>query len=297
MEKIAIIVLNYNNFNETIKCVDNLLKLKLKHYILIVDNMSTNESYQILMERYRNENEIEVIKSDKNGGYSYGNNYGIKYMIKKYPQIHFFCIMNPDVIITYCSIIDNIVKKLKENNDIAAMSAVMILNGYANYDKMCWDLPDNKSIYKDHRIYCKRKAKAKKILVENDLISKVPVIPGSFFIIKREELEKIGFLDENVFLYNEENILSWKLLKINKKVALSLNDYYEHNHIQTKKDYTLKDRLKLNQIGFESRVYLCENFYPKSCLKKLKIVNKLNIIYIYILNIYTKIKKRRNNGK
>ena len=297
MEKIAIIILNYNNFKETMKCVDCLLDLELKHHIIIVDNKSTNDSFSVLEEKYNKYENIDIIESDKNGGYSYGNNYGIRYVIEKYTDVNFFCIMNPDVKITYSEIIDNIVRKLKENDDIAAMSAIMIANGYANYDRMCWNLPNNKTIYKHQRLYIKKKERAQNIFVDVDFIARVQVIPGSFFIIKKNELEKIGFLDENVFLYNEENILSWKLLGIGKKVALSLNDYYEHNHVKSKTIYTFKDRLKLNKIGFESRKYLCTKFYPKSCLRKLKVVNLLNIIYLFLVSIYSILKGKGKNEK
>ena len=297
MEKIAIIILNYNNFKETMKCVDCLLDLELKHHIIIVDNKSTNDSYSVLEEKYNKYENIDIIESDKNGGYSYGNNYGIRYVIEKYTDVNFFCIMNPDVKITYSEIIDNIVRKLKENDDIAAMSAIMIANGYVNYKGMCWNLPDKKTIYKEHRLYIRKKEIPKNIFVDANLIARVQVIPGSFFIIKRDELEKIGLLDENVFLYNEENILSLKLLKIDKKVALSLNDYYEHNHVKSKKSYTLKDRLKLNKIGFESRKYLCMNFYPKSCLRRLKFVNLLNIVYLFLISIYSIFKRKEKNEK
>lgn len=297
MEEIAIIVLNYNNYNETEKCIDSLIDLNLKHHIIIVDNNSTNESYSILNNKYTKFNNIDIINSHKNGGYSYGNNYGIKYAIEKYRNVNYFCIMNPDVKITYSDIIDNIVRKLKENDDIAAMSAIMILNGYANYKRMCWNLPNNKTIYKAHRMYSNKREEVKRIFVDKDFIARVQVIPGSFFIIKRIDLEKIGFLDENVFLYNEENILSWKLRQINKKVAVSLNDYYEHNHVNTKNIYTLKDRLRLNKIGFESRKYLCINFYSKSCLRKLKVVNFFNIIYLSLMSIYKYFDRRRKNEK
>ena len=288
MKDMAIVVLNYNNFEETKKCVDNLLNIGINKEIVIVDNKSTNESFKILKNNYVKFDNIHVIETEKNGGYSYGNNFGIKYIIKKYPNINFLCIMNPDVIISYSKIIDNIIDKLKQNDDVAAMSAIMILNGYLNYEGMCWELPDKKTIYTDHIMFLKNKRRKEDIKIENNFIAKVDVIPGSFFIIKRRELEEIGYLDEKVFLYNEENILAHKLLKLNKKVALSVSDYYEHNHIKKKEQVNLKKRLNDNKIGFESRKYLCSEFYEKKCLRRLKIVNVLNIIYILLVNIIKK---------
>ena len=39
---------------------------------------------------------VDVIQSDKNGGYSYGNNYGAFYLIDKY-MVDILVIANPDV--------------------------------------------------------------------------------------------------------------------------------------------------------------------------------------------------------
>ena len=285
MEKLVIIVLNYNDFEETSGCIDNLLKIGVNENIIIVDNKSSNNSFKFLREKYKNSPNIFVIESDKNGGYSYGNNFGIKYATKMFEDVEFFGIMNPDVRISYPKLLFNLVEKLNKNEDIAAMSPVMILNGYLNYDGMCWDLPDEKTIYSNHIMFLKNRKRQQKLKIDNDFISRVQVIPGSFFIIKRNALENIGFLDENVFLYNEENILSQNLLKINKKVALSMNDYYEHNHKKKQNKLTLKQRLKNNRIGFQSRKYLCQKFYSKKSLKKLKIINLLNVIYIGIISI------------
>lgn len=285
MKELVIIVLNYNDFEETVGCVDNLLKIGIKENIIVVDNKSSNNSFEFLKEKYEKIPNITVIESDKNGGYSYGNNFGIKYAIKMFKDVEFFGIMNPDVRISYSKLLINLVEKLKKNEDIAAMSPVMILNGYLNYDGMCWDLPDEKTIYSDHILFLKNRKRQQKIKIDDDFISRVQVIPGSFFIIKRKALEEIGLLDEKVFLYNEENILSQKLLKIGKKVALSINDYYEHNHKKKQGKLSLKQRLINNKIGFQSRKYLCQQFYRKKSLRRLEIINVLNVIYIYIISV------------
>ncbi|NCC71064.1 glycosyltransferase, partial [bacterium] len=92
------IILNYNDFETTI----NFLKM-IKDYssiskIVVVDNNSTDGSYEKIS-RYKS-NKIFIIKSDKNGGYGYGNNFGIKFARKKWNSIDFFTITNPDIIVS-----------------------------------------------------------------------------------------------------------------------------------------------------------------------------------------------------
>lgn len=292
LKQLAIIILNYNEYEETQKCINNLIQKAIVNKIIVVDNRSTNNSYDILRKKYINEYNIDVIQTEKNGGYSYGNNFGMKYAIQNYEDIRYFCIMNPDVQIINSNVFENLIKKLEQKEDIAAISPVMILNGNFNYEGMCWDIPDNKTIYYNHISFLKNKRRKKTLYIEDDFISEVGVIPGSFFIIKRNIMEQIGFLDEKLFLYNEENFLANKLKRINKKVALSMNDYYEHNHKVKNQKVTLKNRLYYNKVGFESRKYLCKTFYKKTSLIMLNIVNVLNYIYIYILSFIKLIRRR-----
>lgn len=78
VEKISIIILNRNNKNVIKKCIDNILKYseKYNYEIIIVDNDSTDGSYEMLLEKYKNDN-IKIIKNSKNGCSS-GRNLGVK---------------------------------------------------------------------------------------------------------------------------------------------------------------------------------------------------------------------------
>ena len=100
IKSIGIVVLNYNDYESTIKLVDSLLGQQYfseNVHIVIVDNMSTNDSFEILKSQF---NEcVDVIQSERNGGYAYGNNYGVKYLYDKYKIVH-CAICNPDVLIT-----------------------------------------------------------------------------------------------------------------------------------------------------------------------------------------------------
>ena len=50
--KVAIILLNWNEYQDTIECVLSLKEMEYANYeILIVDNGSTNDSVEILQEK------------------------------------------------------------------------------------------------------------------------------------------------------------------------------------------------------------------------------------------------------
>ena len=82
--EIGIVVLNYKNFRETIECVKSLLLQEdVLFTIVIVDNGSSNESYDEFRRQFKNNDNIFIIKSDINLGYAKGNNLGIKYLRNK----------------------------------------------------------------------------------------------------------------------------------------------------------------------------------------------------------------------
>lgn len=77
-DKLSVVILNYNNKNVIFKCVDTLIKFnKFYNYeIIVVDNGSVDGSYELLKERYSN-NEIILVQNNKNGCAS-GRNLGVK---------------------------------------------------------------------------------------------------------------------------------------------------------------------------------------------------------------------------
>lgn len=275
---LAIIILNYENYKLTNKCVNNLMDLSLKYNIIIVDNDSKNNSYEILKETYKNVGNIDVIRTEKNGGYAYGNNLGIKEAKKQNKDLKYFCIMNPDVIITY-DIFKNLIEKMESNPKIALMGALMILNNKLNLKNVTWDVPNEKEIYWNNLMFTKNKNKYQELEVNEQGIAYVDVVPGSFFVANYYMMEEINYFDEGTFLYNEENILAIKLEKKKYLRALSVGDYYFHNHEDIKK--TKEQILNINQIGYKSREHLCNKYYEKG-KRRLKLTYQLNKLYIHL---------------
>lgn len=99
MKKIVSVVLNYISYNDTIKCVD-LLKVQTykNHEIIIVDNGSKNESYNILRDRYFNDKNVYLLKSNKNLGFAKGNNIGINYARNELKADYVF-VVNSDILV------------------------------------------------------------------------------------------------------------------------------------------------------------------------------------------------------
>lgn len=97
--KVAIVILNYMNYQETMSCVESALQQKnVKFHIVVVDNGSSNDSYSILKKSYRNNLLVDVIRTKKNMGFAKGNNIGIAYLKHKY-MTNFALLINSDTIL------------------------------------------------------------------------------------------------------------------------------------------------------------------------------------------------------
>ncbi|MBN9298384.1 MAG: glycosyltransferase family 2 protein [Filimonas sp.] len=120
-QKAYIILVNYNGWQDTIECINSLLAQEYALYeIIVVDNCSTNDSRAALLHwadttkqaykhlHYRNSKFeyiqqadracITFIWSDKNGGFSYGNNIGVHYSFLQSDQ-HFVWFLNNDTVV------------------------------------------------------------------------------------------------------------------------------------------------------------------------------------------------------
>lgn len=82
----VMIVLNYNDAETTLKYVKHIVSYDLLNKIIIVDNCSTDDSWCRLLQSFAS-NKIDIVRTDHNGGYGYGNNFGLKCAVSQYsPQ-------------------------------------------------------------------------------------------------------------------------------------------------------------------------------------------------------------------
>ena len=257
MSRIDLIVLNYNDYKTTSKFLDEIKDYKNIDHIVVVDNNSSDNSYESLL-NYKS-NKIHVIKSERNGGYAYGNNYGIKYAIKKFNS-EYVIISNPDVFFKE-EIVDDMKNIYNKEEKIGIVAPTMIINGELKWTS--WRLPS----YTDDLIALSHMLKNKfgdKTLYPAEHFkgeySFVDVLPGSLFMIPIKVMKEIGFFDEDVFLYCEERMLSKRLLTRGYRNVILNNSIYDHQHsasignstriYKLMAESTYIYNVKYNRIGF-----------------------------------------------
>ena len=85
MEKLAIILVNYNGKQYNEACIESVLASPsvCDKKIIVVDNASMDDSMELLRKRYNNDARIELIALEDNYGFSYANNVGIRRAMEK----------------------------------------------------------------------------------------------------------------------------------------------------------------------------------------------------------------------
>ncbi|NRG98523.1 glycosyltransferase family 2 protein [Streptococcus suis] len=99
MVKIGFVVLHYNVSDETKSTVDSILKNVNNSHVVIVDNCSPNDSYSILINYYKDNKNVTIVKNTSNAGYASGINFGYNYLIENY-YFDFIVAMNNDMELT-----------------------------------------------------------------------------------------------------------------------------------------------------------------------------------------------------
>jgi GT2 family glycosyltransferase len=90
---ISIIILNYNAGKLLNDCVSSIFSSDIKDFeIIVVDNMSSDNSHQECKKKFKN---IILIENKKNLGYCEGNNVGLRVA-----KGEFVLILNPDTIVS-----------------------------------------------------------------------------------------------------------------------------------------------------------------------------------------------------
>ena len=285
---VIVLILNYNSWEATISYISQLRKQEeISLCCLVVDNCSPDGSYEKLKDFYKRSEDVLVIITDKNGGYSYGNNFGLKFLEELGLKNNFVIISNNDITLDNSYLIYELIENYKKCKDVAFVSPVMHIHN-TETKKSAWILPSvmvetlvllpfiRNKIYKS--IYYS--------FSRNDILNhKVDCLPGSFFMGRLHTFKEIGYFDERIFLYGEERIIG-KKVKIAGKFNYLVRSL-KYNHLKSETEiFSLKkitDMFKGKEIYY--RHY--DNI-PRLHIILLKIVH-----FSYLISLSIRQRMRR----
>jgi GT2 family glycosyltransferase len=207
---LTVVILNYNVEHFLEICLDSVLAASrnLDVEIRVVDNHSSDGSVEMVRRKFP---DVILTANTENLGFSRGNNLAIAQSRGKYVLL-----LNPDTIVPEDGF-EKCLAYMEANPDVGGLGCRMI-DGSGHF------LPESKRGLPSPWVsFCKAFGLARlfpksprfgkyhlSYLAENE-IHEVDVLSGAFMWMRRDVLEKTGYLDEDFFMYGEDVDLSYRI--------------------------------------------------------------------------------------
>lgn len=254
-EKCCCMILNYNDSDTVKQIVDHIYYYASFDYILIVDNCSSDESWNKILTYV--DDRIIAVQTNYNGGYGYGNNYGIQYA-KEILKCKFVLLSNPDVLFD-----ENLVKGLLgaiRKPDSAIASAIQHDINDIPIKDVAWKIPTPiECALLQTGIGDKFFDTRYKEVLNSGGTLEVECVPGALLMIDVDKFVEVGGYDEKMFLYCEEDTIAFRLKAKGYKTLLLCDKHYQHAHAVSI-NKSIKDKAKQMKLIFENRIYFMERY-------------------------------------
>jgi GT2 family glycosyltransferase len=281
MQHIAVVILNYNNEDDLQICAEQVFQQRgVRLSIILVDNASRPESLKAIkvwlaewqpdavygtgegvnallpqhQETASQSHAVFLIENQENRGYSGGNNTGIR--LAETLKADAVLIANPDMRIEDPSYLAQLSRHLfADPSNMVAASRIIGLNGEDQnplreplfWEELFWP-----------RWLLRRFFKQLSYVVPcpTDRQTVVPKVSGCCLLLHMGFVRQSGYLDENVFLYCEEPILSVRVHAANGKIIYVPTVTAVHAHVSSKKGDSARRMLQFTK----SRKYYLKNY-------------------------------------
>ncbi len=285
--EISIIIVNYNVRDFLEQCLLSLRRALegIPSEVWVVDNNSVDGSVNMIRERFP---EVQLIASPANLGFSGGNNLALKKA-----RGRFIVLLNPDTVVQEDTF-STLLRFFEEHNDASAATC-KILNPDGSFAVDCrhsiptpstafWKLLGLNRLFPKSRIFGRYNLT---YLDENDTYP-VEAISGSFMMIRREVVEKVGLLDETFFMYCEDIDYCHRINQSGGKIYYTPQTQIVHYKGESSKannlDYVVTFNRSLYQ--FYKKHYQQKYIYPFKWLILLGVI--LRGAFIYTRNVLRK---------
>jgi len=247
MTKVALVILHFNEPKLTENCLESVKKIKTQDFKVevIVINNNPQEKINFLKRKFP---EFVFLEVKENLGFTGGNNLGIKKALKK--RTNFVLLLNNDTLIDK-NLITELLEVAKNNKQAGILGPkIYFAPGYEFHQKRYQEKDRGKVIWYAggvidwQNIVSSHRGVDKVDHGQYALSEETGFVTGCAMFVRKEVFEKIGFFDENYFLYLEDvdfcqrakkagfkifyvpTAKLWHLNAGSSEVGGSLHDYY-----------------------------------------------------------------------
>lgn len=251
---IAFVILHYLGFTDTCECVESIKKnVGTDNYrIIIVDNNSPDDSFSKLNDEYSSDERIVLIHNNENCGFARGNNIGFRYARDEL-QASFIVLANNDTCLFQRDFYPILRDSYLENHFAVMGPMIITRDGSCKsnpFGEKALDETETKALIRRNRleiilyktrlfkiyhfmqlVFLKLFKKKNKHSFRYDQKYENVKLHGSFLVFSKDYTERYNGLDESTFLYFEEEILYYTLMKDGMKTLYdpSISIYHKED--------------------------------------------------------------------
>ena len=261
MQKITSCIVLYKNDIKILReAIDSLLNTNLNIKLYLVDN-SPNDDLKILVTDSR----IEYFHNPANPGFGASHNIAIQKAFEIGANYHL--VLNPDIYFNK-NTLEIIADFMDSNLDVGhLMPKVTYPNGEFQY--LCKTNPTLFDLFARGFMpdFIKNKFHKRMDNYEykdydyNKIIYDIPYLSGCFMFLRTETLKKVGFFDDDIFMYLEDADLTRRFLEVSRTIYYPKAHVYHHfaklTHKKLKfKFITIKSAITyFNKWGWLKNIY------------------------------------------
>jgi GT2 family glycosyltransferase len=214
---LGIVIVNWNTRDLLLRCLETVFASGggLQYRVVVVDNASTDGSADAVRQQFP---AAEVIASEINGGFSYGNNLGLRHLgFRAAGDVdadapRYALLLNPDTEVEPGSLA-GMTRYMDAYPEVGVAGPKLVLPD-GSLDLACRRSFPTPAVafYRFSglaKLFPKspRFARYNMTFVDVDQELEVDSVVGAYMQVRREAIERVGLLDETFFMYGED--LDW----------------------------------------------------------------------------------------
>ncbi len=213
---LSVIIVNYNVKHFLEQCLHSVYNASKNIHteVFLVDNNSVDGSVGVVKQKFP---QVKLIENTVNTGFSVANNQAMRLATGRY-----ILLLNPDTIVQEDTF-EKVIRFMDQHPEAGGLGIKMV-DGKGNF------LPESKrglptpavAFYKIFGL-AKLFPNSKKFgqyhltYLDKNKNHEVDILSGAFMLMRKEVLDKIGYLDETFFMYGEDVDLSYRITQAGYK--------------------------------------------------------------------------------
>ncbi len=303
---IAVVVLNWNGWKDTIECLTSLLMSSYKRFsVVLVENGSEDDSLERLMEwsegrigvvvgpygkeevKVRVEfinshkmhggfssDRIILIRNSRNLGYAGGCNVGIRYALSN--DFDYIMLLNNDTTVE-----SDCLKRLSDflNNNTEYHVATPMICYYDRPDRI-WNCGGRLTMRGSKRYYFSDKRCSE---VRQNNFKKITFITGCGLFARSKIFKEYGLLSERFFFGEEDYEFSLRMKKNRIGMAAVMGSKIFHKVAATMDNLFVGNRLAHAYIALLNRYIDMKTYYPRWYFRIWRVLSFIYIIPMFMI--------------